>query len=252
MSRESKSDKQLIYGRNPVIDALDAGKSFERIYLKDSLTGIFEKEVRKRCSEQGIPLKKVPQIKLDKLSRNRNHQGIVGLGSIIQYQDLDMVIPHIYEKGEDPLIVMLDNIQDVRNIGAIARSAETLGAHGLILSGSNTGMITHDSLKVSTGALTRLLVSRMKSTLSAFRSLKGHGIKIVGTSLQSNQYLFDSSLEPPVCIVLGSEHSGLHRSVEQQCDLLVKIPQQGKSNSLNVSVAAGIMLYEIERQRIGK
>ena len=138
MNDNFKKGSNIIYGRNPIIDALKDERRFERIYLRDSLTGEFEKEIRAICKARDIPLKKVPAIKLDKLTRKRNHQGIVGIGAIVDYQPLDAVIPHIYENGESPVLILLDNVQDVRNIGAIARSAEALGAHGIILSGNNT------------------------------------------------------------------------------------------------------------------
>ncbi len=248
MSGRHDKDVQLIYGRNPILDALEQKKSFERIYMRDNLTGELEKSVRQLCKEQDIPLRKVPQIKLDKLAHNRNHQGVVGIGSIISYQEISMMIPHLYEQGIDPILILLDNVQDVRNIGAIARSAEALGAHGLIVSGKNAGMITHDSLKASAGALSRIHVCREKNTIKTIEELKSHGIVTVGTTLTHSKPIFETKLRAPVCLLLGSEGTGLHRSVEAECDSLISIPQPGKTDSLNVSVAAGILLYEIQRQ----
>jgi len=248
MSARSDSHADLIYGRNPILDAIEEGKSFERIYLKDTLTGELEKLIRKKCKDLGIPLKKVPQIKLDRLTRNRNHQGIVGIGSIITYQEISMMIPHLYEQGIDPIIVLIDNVQDVRNIGAIARSAEALGAQGLILSGNHAGMITHDSLKTSAGALSRIMVCREKNTIKTIEELQTNGIKCVGTTLDQSSSLHNISLSAPICIILGSEGSGLHRSVIKVCDQLISIPQTGDTDSLNVSVATGIILYELSRQ----
>jgi len=250
MSAKRNDDLQLIYGRNPIIDAIAEGKSFERIYVRDSLTGEFEKEIRAKCKEHDIPLKKVPLIKLDKLSRNRNHQGVVGIGSIIEYQDISMVIPHLYEAGISPILFLLDNVQDVRNIGSIARSVEALGAHCIILSGRNAGMITHDSLKASAGALTRLHVCKEKNTIRVVENVKSHGIDVVGTSLGKGDPIHEVKLASPLCIVLGSENDGLHRSVEEVCDKLIKIPQSGSTQSLNVSVSAGIVSYEILRQSL--
>lgn len=248
MSGQHKNDQQLIYGRNPILDALEEKKSFERIYVRDTLTGELEKTIRHKCKELEIPLKKVPLIKLDRLTRNRNHQGVVGIGSVINYQEISQIIPHLYEQGIDPILVMLDNVQDVRNIGSIARSAEALGAHGLIISGKNAGMITHDSLKASAGALSRLLVCREKNTINTIKELATHGIVTVGTSLATDKDIFDTPLNPPLCVLMGSEGDGLHRSVEAECDHLISIPQNGATDSLNVSVATGIVLYEITRQ----
>ena len=248
MSDTHRKGNNIIYGRKPILDALAEGKRFERIFLRDNLSGEFEKEIRALCKTSLIPLKKVPAIKLDKLTRKRNHQGIVGIGSIVEYQGLSDVIPHIYENGESPLLVLLDNIQDVRNIGAIARSAETLGAQGIILSGNNAGMITHDSLKASAGALSRINVSREKNTLQTIAFLKDHGIKTIGSSVRAEKSVFDLSLTAPICLVLGSEGPGLQKNVEDECDYIAKIPQIGRTDSLNVSVACGIILYEIQRQ----
>lgn len=248
MASRQDRDLQLIYGRNPILDALDEGKSFERIYMRDNLTGELEKLVRQRCKELEIPLKKVPLVKLDRLAHNRNHQGVVGIGSIITYQEIDMMVPHLYEQGIDPILMLLDNVQDVRNIGAIARSAEAFGAHGLIISGKQAGMITHDSLKASAGALARIHVCREKNTIKTIEALRAHGIKTVGTTLAQSTPIYDTEFSAPICLLLGSEGDGLHKSVEQACDQLISIPQSGDTDSLNVSVAAGVVLYEVQRQ----
>ncbi len=248
MASRQDRDLQLIYGRNPIIDALEEGKSFERIYMRDNLTGELEKLVRQKCKELEIPLKKVPQVKLDRLAHNRNHQGVVGIGSIISYQEISMMIPHLYEQGIEPILILLDNVQDVRNIGAIARSAEAFGAHGLIVSGKQAGMITHDSLKASAGALARLHVCREKNTIRTIEELRTHGIITVGTTLTQSEPIYKATLKTPICLLFGSEGDGLHVSVEKACDQLISIPQRGEVDSLNVSVAAGIILYEVQRQ----
>ena len=248
MSGSTRGDAELIYGRNPVLEAIAEGKSFERIYLRDNLTGPFEKEVRGLCKTHDIPLKKVPQIKLDKLAYNRNHQGIVGFGSIINYHDLGLLIPFLYEQGINPFLVLLDNVQDVRNIGAIARSAEAFGCHGLILSGKASGMVTSDSIKTSAGALSRIHVCRQKNTIDTLEELRSYGIATVGTVINSESPLYNSHLPTPICLVIGSEGKGLHHSVVSKCDTVVSIPQEGPTESLNVSVAVGILLYEVARQ----
>ena len=249
MRSRKSTDLDIIYGRNPILDAIAEGKSFERIYLKDSISGPFEKEIRQKCKIHDIPLKKVPQVKLDKLTKNRNHQGIAGIGSIIQYQDLEQVIPHLFEQGKEPIFVLLDNVQDVRNIGAIARSAEVFGTHGIIISGKNAGMITQDSLKASAGALARLFVIREKNTVSTIEKLQSYGIPVIGTSLDTDVSITSFEMQIPTCILLGSEGYGLHDTVEKACDHLVKIPQTGETQSLNVSVSAAIILYELQRNR---
>lgn len=221
----------------------------ERVYLKDSISGDFEKDIRQLCRDQDISLKKVPQIKLDKLTKNKNHQGIVAIGTIIDYVAMDMVVPHIFENGHNPLLILLDNITDVRNIGAIARSAEVLGAHAIILSGANAGMINEDSVKTSAGAITRINVCRERNTVETINVLQSYGIKVIGTSLNADDNIDQIDLKIPTCIILGSEGNGLDHTVEGACDSLIKIPQTGTSDSLNVSVSAGIVMYEAQRQR---
>ena len=242
-----KKDSQLIYGRNPIVEAIQEGKEFERIYIKDNMTGDIEKEIRQLCKEKDIVLKKVPLVKLDKLSNARNHQGIVGIMSVIQYQDLGNVIPFLFEQGLNPIIVVLDNITDIRNIGAIARSAEVLGAHALVLSGKNSGYINEDAIKTSAGALFRIPVCREKNTLNVIDILDSFGVASVGSSLNTNNAL-DGNLKGPIGVILGSEYDGLHHTIEDKCSRLVKIPQLGNTDSLNVSVAAGILLYEVLKQ----
>lgn len=242
--RPARKNTQAIYGRNPIIEALQQGKQLERVYLKDNLTGELEKEIRNLCREHQIPLKRVPNIKLEKMVHSRNHQGVVALMSLIEYQSLPNVIPHLYEQGKNPKILILDNITDIRNIGAIARSCEVLGVHAMVLSGKNSGYINEDAIKTSAGALFRLPVCREKTTLDVIQILDNHGIKIVGTSLRGKESL-SGTLSGPVAVVMGSEYEGLHITIENKCHHLVKIPQLGSIDSLNVSVAAGIMMYEM-------
>ncbi len=242
--RPARKNTQAIYGRNPIIEALQQGKQLERVYLKDNLTGELEKEIRNLCREHQIPLKRVPNVKLEKMVHSRNHQGVVALMSLIEYQSLQNVIPHLYEQGKNPKILILDNITDIRNIGAIARSCEVLGVHAMVLSGKNSGYINEDAVKTSAGALFRLPVCREKTTLDVIQILDDHGIKIVGTSLRGKESL-SGALSGPVAVVMGSEYDGLHITIENKCHHLVKIPQLGSIDSLNVSVAAGIMMYEM-------
>ena len=247
--RPTQKNKQAIYGRNPILEALNKGVALERVYLKDNMTGDLEKEIRHLCKVNQIPLKRVPTVKLDKIVNSRNHQGLVALTSLIEYQSLHNVIPHLYEQGIAPLILVLDNITDIRNIGAIARSCEVLGAHALVLSGKNSGYINQDAIKTSAGALFRLPVCRERTSLDVIEILNDHGINIVGTSLRGKDSLSDK-LTGPIAIVMGSEDEGLHITLENKCHHLVRIPQKGTIDSLNVSVAAGIMLYEMMIQNM--
>lgn len=214
-----------------------------------TLTGEMEKEIRKICGLKDIPLKKVPQIKLDKLTHNRNHQGIVAMTSLLRYQEIEDVIPMVYDRGEVPICVLLDNVTDVRNIGAIARSIEAMGAHALILSGKNAGMINEDSVKASAGAILNITICREKNTIEALQKMQAFGLISVGTVLGAPTMLDDLDLTVPLCLILGSEGHGLDHTVIAACDHTAQIPQNGPTNSLNVSVASGICMYEILRQR---
>lgn len=243
----SKKNTQLIYGRNPIVEAIQEGKKFERIYVKDIMTGEIEKEIRALCKEHDIILKKVPLVKLDRMANSRNHQGIVGITSLIQYQDLNDIIPFLFEQGKSPVLLILDNITDIRNIGAIARSAEVLGAHAIVLSGKHSGYINEDAIKTSAGALFRIPVCQEKNTMNVIEILHTFGVTAVGSSLNTKNGL-EGNLKGPIGVIVGSEYDGLHRTVEEKCNQLVKIPQIGGTESLNVSVAAGILLYEVLKQ----
>ena len=246
--KQKKGKFQIVYGRKPILESLAEGQRFERIYIKDSLRGDYEMEVRQKCQEANIPLKRVPQIKLDKLTFKKNHQGIAGIAAILEYQRLEDLVPFVFEKGASPLIVVLDNVQDVRNCGAIARSCEAFGVHGIVLSGRNKGIVNSDAIKSSAGSLLRVPVCRSESTLDTIDILRNSGIKICGSSLNATNSLGNSEMSPPIALILGSEGEGLHPAIEEKCDVLINIPIIGKTESLNVSVAAGIMLYEVMNQ----
>jgi len=214
------------------------------------MKGDFASEIYAFAKERSIPIKKVPPIKLDKLSRQRNHQGVVGMMAAIEYQKVEDVIPFIFEKGETPLILILDGITDVRNMGAICRSAEVMGVHTIILPIQNSAEINEDAIKTSAGALLTLPVCRTANLDKVIHYLKECGISIRSSSLSGSQPIFDLDLTAPTAIILGSEQNGVDKSLLSLSDEIFKIPQRGKTDSLNVSVAAGVVLYECVRQRM--
>ncbi len=246
-----KIDEQIIFGRNPVMELLESGKDVERIFIKNDTRGELEVTLRKICKERDIPLKKVPEIKLDRLAPNRNHQGLIAISSIIAYQSIDDVIALAHNNGEDPFLLILDGVQDVRNIGAIARSCEILGVHGVVIAGHNSALINEDAIKTSSGAILRIAICRESSTINLIHHLKALGITILGSSLRTDVLLQNINLNVPIAIVLGSEESGISYDVSSACDQLFKIPQVGAVDSLNVAVAGGIVLYERLRQQMG-
>jgi 23S rRNA (guanosine2251-2'-O)-methyltransferase len=240
---------QLIYGRHPVLDAINEGTTFDKILLQQGTRGEFEKELRQLCSRHNIPMTIAPKEKLNKFTR-ANHQGVVGLVSLIAYYQLEDLLPTIYEKNENPLIVILDGVTDVRNFGAIARSAEISGAHALVVPRKGSAFINAEALKTSAGALTKIPVCRENSLITAIETLQMSGIQVLASSLKAEKMIFNFDLTAPVALIVGSEGDGISTGVERKADELFIIPQVGTTDSFNVSVAAGIMLYEVMRQRV--
>lgn len=243
--------KQWIFGRHPVLEALQAGQPVEKVWLQQGTRGDFEKELRRLCRQHRIPLTIIPKEKLNRMVRG-NHQGVVGLQAVAAYQQLEDILPFIYEKGEQPLILLLDGVTDTRNFGAIARSAELCGVHALVIPAKGSAGLTPDALKTSAGALARIPVCRVKSLVSTIELLQQSGVPVFASDLSGNQSLPDMQLGGPAALVLGSEGEGISRGVAKAADQCFKIPQLGTLNSFNVSVAAGIMLYETMRQRGGE
>lgn len=243
--------EDIIFGRNPVSDAIKSGKKIDKILLLSSIRGPFEKEVRQLCKEHGIPLQYVPNHKLDKFTK-KNHQGIIAFASLVTFQSLDDVIPHVYEQGETPLFLILEGITDVRNVGAIARSAEVFGAHAIIMGEKNSARINHDAVKSSAGAILNIPLVRERSLVKTVEYLQNSGFQVFATDLQTDYHIADVDYKGPIAIVMGSEGEGVSKKILQVSDERIKIPQVGTTDSLNVSVATGVILYEILKQRQSK
>lgn len=246
--KPTKKDTQLIMGRHPVVDALKADIALERVWLSRQIRGPFEKEVRSLTKEKGVTLQYVPKERLDKTIRG-NHQGIIAWRALIEFQDIEEVIPHIFESGAVPLIVVLDGVTDVRNFGAIARSAEVMGAQAIIIANQNAARVNADAVKTSAGALNLIPVCRVNSLPVAVEFLQQSGIQVLASSLEAEKPLFELDLKEPTAFVLGAEDKGVSRAVARICDHTFIIPQVGQTDSLNVSVAAGMLLVETARQR---
>ncbi len=240
----------IIYGRNAITEAFKIGKSIDKVYMLNTIRGEFEVQIRQACKQQNIPLAKVPEVKLNELAGHQaNHQGIVALIPAISYMDYHEVIQLATESGHPPLLVVVDGVTDVRNLGAIARSAFFFGAHGMIITGNASGRINEDAIKTSAGALLQLPVARASSIFQLIGDLQAAGIIVVATSLSNAEPVFTCDMITPLAIVLGSEGKGLHYKVLEIVDYTLEIPAINDFDSLNVSVAAGIMLYEANRQR---
>lgn len=242
------ADKDIICGAWPVIEALRAGKNVEKLLIRRDAGGDGIREIRALAVERGIPWQPVPAEKLDRLTRTE-HQGVIALLSPVEEQDLDEVIAMAYERGEAPLIVALDGVTDVRNLGAIARSAECFGAHGLLVPKQGTARLGSDAVKSSAGALLRKPVCRVGRLTEGLNHARAHGLRIVALTEKATAPIAAAELKGPLALVLGAEGEGISDPVLRMADELALIPMAGAIGSLNVSVAAGIALHEALRQR---
>ncbi|GAA5220345.1 23S rRNA (guanosine(2251)-2'-O)-methyltransferase RlmB [Membranihabitans marinus] len=243
-----KEKTDLIVGRKPILDAMAADLPIASIWIDTGLKGGVEIEIRNAAQERAIPIKRVHKTVLNKKSQ-ANHQGIIAYTSPVRFQSLDMVIAQVYELGEVPFFIYLDRVQDVGNLGSIVRSAETLGVHGLILPTKKMAPINDQVAKISCGALHHISISRVATVQEAINTLQNNGIQIISSSLEAKQPLSNIDLKSPICIVIGSEDNGVSPVFISQSDQLYIIPQLGQTESLNAAVAAGISMYEVQRQR---
>ncbi len=231
-----------------MVEALDGGRAIEKIFILQSAGGEEINSIKLKAKELNIALSLVPAEKLDRFTQS-NHQGVVAIAGLIAYQSLQDVISLVVESGATPLIIVLDGITDTRNMGAIARSAHCYGAHALVTPVSNSAAITEEAVKTSAGALETLPVCRVASVEQAVDILKLNGITTVATALQTETMIHDADLTLPSAIILGAEDKGVSNFVLKHADHLARIPMAGNFDSLNVAVAAGIVLYEVNRQR---
>ncbi|OJV52209.1 MAG: 23S rRNA (guanosine(2251)-2'-O)-methyltransferase RlmB [Bacteroidetes bacterium 43-16] len=246
--KTSVPKNRLIIGRKPLIEALKQAADIEKIFILKSATGEELAVIKNLARQLDITLSFVPSEKLDKFTQ-ANHQGVVAIAGLIKYQPLQGVIDQVVDAGNVPLFVLLDGITDTRNLGAIARSAFSFGAQALIIPSSNNAAVTEEGIKTSAGALEKLPVCRVASVQQAIDTLKLNGIQIVATTLETPREISEVPLNEPIAIVMGAEDTGVSPYVLKTADHLVKIPMSDQFDSLNVSVAAGIMLYQTFIQR---
>lgn len=241
----------LLIGRKPVLEALSGGLSIEKIFLLRSATGEEVGQIKRLARDRDIPLAQVPSEKLDGMSRTQ-HQGVVAITSLLHYVDLQSAISQVVDTGATALFLLLDGVTDVRNVGAIARTALCCGAHGLILPTSNSATLTEDAVKTSAGALHKILLCRTPSVPQAMDVMRLNGIQILGTQMRGSVPIYEADLTGPSCIVMGAEDTGISKDVTRRADALIRIPMPGGFESLNVGVAAGMILYEAVRQRVAR
>jgi len=239
-----KKKSNFIYGFHAVLEALENGNPFEKIFIQKGIVEDKAKSISGKARDLAIPVSRVPIEKMNRISR-KNHQGIIGIGSVVEYQPLDLLIPSIYEKGEDPFLIILDEVTDVRNFGAIARTAEALGVHGIILPLKRSANINEDAIKTSAGVLNYLPVCRVHSLNETARFLKNSGIQLIACTEKATDQISSIANDGPLAIIMGSEENGVHPNLLNECDFHVKIEMKGKVASLNVSVAAGIIIHHL-------
>lgn len=240
---------EYIFGLRAVIEAIDSGKDIDKVLIRKDLSGELAKELLSKIKEFGIVSQRVPVEKLNRITM-KNHQGVIALISPVAYYSLENLVPQLYEEGLLPFVVVLDGVTDARNFGAIARTADCAGADAIIIPERNSAGVNADAVKTSAGALLHLPVCREKSVLEAVKYLKENGYLIVGATEKGIKNFTAEDYSVPVAIVMGAEDTGISPAVLQKCDALVSIPILGNIGSLNVSVAAGVMMYEVVRQRM--
>jgi 23S rRNA (guanosine2251-2'-O)-methyltransferase len=244
----SSSDKDVVFGIRPVIEAIKSGKEVEKLLIQKDQHSILIQELMKLARDLKIPITFVPVEKLNTITR-KAHQGVICYVSPIIYSSLDHIITECFQKGKTPLILILDRITDVRNFGAIARTAECSGADAIVIPSRGSAQISSDAIKTSAGALNFIPVCREENLKNTLNYLKDSGLQIIGCSEKADKNLFEADYKLPTAIIMGSEEDGISPEYLKKCDVTVKIPIKGQIQSLNVSVATGMILYEAIRQR---
>lgn len=241
----------LIVGRSKVIEALQQGKQLERIYVVSTVHGEVIDEIKQLAEDKQVPINKVPVEKLNGFNIS-NHEGCVAVISKVQYHDLQEVISYVVDKGEVPFFLILDGITDVRNIGALARTALCCGVNAIIIPEKGVGALNEDAIATSAGALEKVTICRVTSLMKAVDELHLNGIKVFASEMKAEQNLFTIQLNEPCAIIMGSEDKGIYPALLKMADVQFKVPMVADFESLNVSVAAGMILYEAMKQRVVK
>lgn len=245
---EPKVSEDFIYGSRAIIEAIHAGKEIDKLLLQKDVRNDLTTELLIAAKDFNIPIQKVPVEKLNRLTR-KNHQGAIAFISSVVYASLDNIISEAYSKGEVPLLIVLDRITDVRNFGAIARTAECVGAHGIVIPSRGSAQVGSDAMKTSAGALNYIPVCRADNLKTTLKEIKDNGIAVIACTEKADELIYSQDLTVPVALLMGSEEDGISPEYLKFANHLCKLPITGKIESLNVSVATSVMLYEAVRQR---
>lgn len=248
--KEKRNFEDQVEGRNSVLELLESEKDINKIYVtRGEKQGSINKIIG-RAKGKGIVLVEVDKSKLDEMSQTGNHQGVIAIVPPFEYCEVEDILDEAKNKKESPFILILDGIEDPHNLGAIIRTAETAGVHGVIIPKRRAASVNSTVNKVSAGAVEHMKIARVNNINDTIQYLKDNGLWIIGTDGKAENYYYEQDLTGPIALVIGSEGYGMNRLVSENCDILVKIPMKGKITSLNASVSAGIVTYEIVKQRI--
>lgn len=240
---------QVVFGIRAVIEAIEAGKQIDKVLMKKDLGGELARELMEVIREYGVPVQRVPVERINRVTR-KNHQGVVAFMAAVDYYHVEDIVPSLYDEGINPFVVILDGVTDVRNFGAIARTCECAGVNSIVIPERDSVSVNADAVKTSAGALNYLPVCRERNLVNAVKYLRDSGFMVAGASEKTDLNYTKADFTGPVAIVLGSEGRGISADMLKLCDTLVAIPEFGQINSLNVSVAGGVMIYEVVRQRL--
>jgi len=250
MNKE-KDKQDLVYGIRPVIEAIDSGKEAEKVLLQKGIRSDNFSEMMKLLKERSIPYQFVPLEKLNRITR-KNHQGVVAFISPVTFFQIEDILPGIFEEGKTPFLLILDKITDVRNFGAILRTAECSGVDAVIIPSRNTAQLNSGTIKSSAGAIFKVPICRSDNLKTTLDYLHQSGLKLVAATEKATDLYYKVDLKAPAALLMGSEGEGISAEYLKKADAKVKIPLSGEIDSLNVSVAAGVLMYEVVRQRIEK
>lgn len=247
--RIKATDKQdMLYGLRPLLEAIDSGKEIEKVFLQKSLRSENFSELMNQLKKMDIPYQFVPIEKLNRLTR-KNHQGVVAYVSPIVFDNIEQIIPAVFEQGKEPFVLLLDRITDVRNFGAILRTAECTGVHAVVIPEKNSAQLNSGTIKSSAGAIFKVPICRSENLKHTIDFLANSGLKIVAANERADDVHYNTDLSGPLALILGSEDEGISGEYLKRSSQTVKIPILGEIDSLNVSVAAGVLMYEVVRQR---
>lgn len=251
MSVENQNQEEMIAGKHPVLEALRSGREINKIWIADGAQKTLTQPIVAEAKKLGIVVQFVDKRKLDSMVEGVAHQGVVAQAAAFDYVEVEELLEIASKSGETPFILVLDEIEDPHNLGSILRTAECTGVHGVIIPKRRSASLTATVLKTSAGAAEHVPVARVTNLAQTIDKLKEAGVWVVGTDVSASQDVYKMKFDMPLAVVIGNESKGMGRLIKEKCDFLVKLPMLGRLNSLNASVAAGVLMYEVVRQRRG-